>query len=72
MLVKLRLKDGRELTVGAAEVVILDDFQQPLAITYVENGLIAHTDATKTDFSKTARRLGYGVPAVEVICTERA
>ena len=66
MLVRRKLRDGRQVTLAAAEVVVTDDFGQPLALTYEENGLVAHSDATKSDFNKTARRLGLNPPPVEI------
>ena len=67
MITRIRLKDGRVLTLPTAEVVTMDDSGQPVAVTYEENGLIAHCDATKSDFGKVCQQLKLTPPRVEII-----
>lgn len=67
MITRVRLADGRVLTLQTAEVVTMDNSGQPLAVTYEENGLVAHCDATKSDFGKACQRLGLKAPKVEII-----
>lgn len=67
MRARIRLSDGRQIHISVAEVVVTDDFGQPLALSYEENGLVAHTDATKSDFSSTVRKLGMTPTPIEVI-----
>lgn len=67
MIARIRLSDGRSLTVPVTEVVVTDEAGQPLAVTYAENGLVTHCDATKSDFGKVCRRLKLTAPDVEVL-----
>ena len=67
MISRVRLSDGRVATLQTAEVVTMDENGQPVAVTYEENGLIAHCDATKPDFGKVCRKLGLEAPKVEII-----
>ena len=67
MISRVRLKDGRVATLHTSEVVSYDDNDNPVAVTYEENGLIMHSDASHRDFSRVCRRLGIDPPEVDVI-----
>jgi hypothetical protein len=57
---------GRSITLPATQVVVTDDFGQPLAVSYVQGSMVVHCDATHSDFQSVCGDLRLNPPKVQV------
>jgi hypothetical protein len=53
----LKHQNGKQYRMPVDQVVVYNDDGLPVALTYLHDGLIVHTDLSATDFDQTCRNL---------------